>query len=80
VRLAQHPIFEQGKLLAGRQLATAGITGKAGKMEDEVARPAHPVRGGYGAATFGTFCTKISAGKLRIVKPHQIRMKKKKLF
>jgi hypothetical protein len=34
VRLAQHPIVEQRKLLTGGQLSSAGITGKAGKMED----------------------------------------------
>lgn len=44
VRLAQHPIVEQRKLLTGGQLTAAHVARKAGQMEDQLAGTSHPIR------------------------------------
>lgn len=53
MRLAEHPVLVQRELLAGGQLAAAGVAGEAGEVVDLLARLAHPVRGRDAAAALG---------------------------
>lgn len=61
VRLAQHPIIQQRKLLTGGQLTAAHVAREAGQMEDQLAGTTHPIRRRYAAAAFRTFGAKVSA-------------------
>lgn len=65
VRLAQHPIVEQRKLLAGGQLTAARVAREARQMEDQLAGASHPIGRGYAAAALRAFRTEVSVGRGR---------------
>lgn len=54
VRFAEDLIVGQGKLFPGRQLSSATITGKTGKVECMLSGTTHPIRSGNASVASGT--------------------------